>query len=121
VSTEAPPRRNSALPPDFDGFDGFDGGGDDYVETLNDTLQRGDVLRIGRTRWVVVRAPRGSVSVSLYKFPSRQRKMYMGHIGQGSVEIFEVNGMGDHIAKVLDASESDVQVEKGAGLDQLGY
>jgi len=112
-------RRNPALPSGFEGFDIDDD--DDDVVRLTDTLQRGDVLRIGTTRWVVVRAPRGSVAVSLYKFPSRQRKMYKGYIGQGSVEIFEINGMGDHTAKVLDASESDILVEKGVGRDQLGY
>jgi hypothetical protein len=114
-----PARRNSALPPGFDAFDVDDG--DDYAARLTDTLRRGDVLRIGRTRWVVVRDPRGNVEVELYKFPSRQQKMYRALISGGEVEIFEINGVGDRIAKVLDASEADVQVERGAGRDQLGY
>jgi hypothetical protein len=124
---EMVPRKNPPLPSDFFGFDTFDTEAEDteYIPTLRDTLQRGDVIRAGSSRWVVVRAPKGSSAIFLYKFPSKNRKMYTMFLretglGEDDWEIHEINGLGDNIAFIAKGHPDDITVEEGAGLVQLG-
>ena len=115
-------RKNPLLPSDFFGFDTFDTEDEDteYTPTLRDTLQRGDVVRAGGSRWVVVHTPKGSFDIFLYKFPSKNRKMYTMLLGEDVWEIHEINGLGDNIAFIAKGHPDDITVEEGAGLVQLG-
>ena len=115
-------RKNPLLPGDFFGFDTFDTEDEDteHIPTLRDTLQRGDVIRAGGSRWTVVRSPKGSFTISLYKFPSKKRKMYRMALGEDVWEIHEINGLGDNIAFIAKGHPDDITVEEAAGLVQLG-
>jgi hypothetical protein len=105
-------RRNpSPLPEGF--FTRFGiGVPDDYVPpTISEArrvlreAQRGDVVTVGRTQWVIKR-PVGDVQAYAYKHPSKRTKTYEILLAgtdddEDEVVVFEVGGSGQQISEVL--------------------
>jgi hypothetical protein len=106
-------RRNPLPLPE--GFTTRFGGGvsDDYVPpTISEArrvlrgAQRGDVVTVGRTQWVIKR-PVGDVQAYAYKHPSKRTKTYEILLAgtddddEDEVVVFEVGGSGQQISEVL--------------------
>jgi hypothetical protein len=106
------PRQNPLPLPE--GFTTRFGGGvsDDYVPpTISEArrvlrgAQRGDVVTVGRTQWVIKR-PVGDVQAYAYKHPSKRTKTYEILLAgtdddEDEVVVFEVGGSGQQISEVL--------------------
>jgi hypothetical protein len=71
-------------------------------QAVLDAAKRGDVVNIGKSKWVVFAA--ASVSggmLSLFKFGSKATKMYRAYIDGDSVSVRQIDGMADFVGPVL--------------------
>lgn len=87
--------------PGFDISDFIDDVQDSSMSTSTiPTMKRGDIVSVGRTKWVVMRTL-GSFQALAYKHPSKHRKLYeilaLSRTGF-DVVVFEVGGSGQRIS-----------------------
>jgi len=72
--------------------------------------QRGDVMKIGKTQWILQRAEPGAASFWAYKWPSKQNKGYAILCFDDVCTVHEVGGSAQHISDDI-ASGPPVFVE----------
>lgn len=73
-------------------------------------VKRGDILKVGRTKWLIFRVI-GSMQAWVYKHPSARKKQYELRIrahGSDEVEVFEMGGSGQQIGPVLVTGEVEL-------------
>jgi hypothetical protein len=64
-------------------------------------VKRGDVVTVGKTRWVIMR-PVGDVQAYAYKHPSKRTKLYEVRVdGEDEVVVFEIGGSAQRISDDL--------------------
>jgi hypothetical protein len=103
-----PRLRRNALPPGFTSKFSFFPEADDYTPPpLTETrrvfrdVKRGDVVTVGKTRWVIMR-PVGDVQAYAYKHPSKRTKLYEVRVdGEDEVVVFEIGGSAQRISDDL--------------------
>ncbi len=102
-------RRNPPLPPGFTSKFSFFPEADDYTPPpLTETrrvfrdVKRGDVVTVGKTRWVIMR-PVGDVQAYAYKHPSKRTKLYEIRLADtdDDVVVFEIGGSAQRISDDL--------------------
>lgn len=82
-------------------------------QSAMDEARRGDVVAVGKTKWVVFadRAQSGGM-LSLYKFGSKGTKAYRAYADGDGVSVRQINGVADFVGPVVATGTLELTGEK---------